>query len=43
MVLIVSATVVVGLADLYRRHDRVLLENLAVSRTVVFAFLAAHK
>jgi hypothetical protein len=39
--LIVCGAVVVGLADLYRRHDRVLLENLAVSRTVVFVFLAA--
>jgi hypothetical protein len=39
--LIVGGTVLLGVADVYRRHERALLENLAVSRPVVFVFLAA--
>jgi hypothetical protein len=38
---IVGASVVMGVAEMYRRHERALLENLAVSRTMMFVFLAA--
>lgn len=39
--LIVAGSVVLGVVDMYRRHERALLENLGVSRPVVFLFLAA--
>ena len=39
-VLIVGGSVVLGGADVYRRHERALLENLGVSRPVIFAVLA---
>jgi hypothetical protein len=39
--LIVGGSVLLGLLDVYRRHERALLENLGVSRLVLFAFLAA--
>ena len=38
--LIVAGSVVLGIADIYRRHERALLENLGVSRPVIFLFLA---
>jgi hypothetical protein len=37
----VGATVALGVADMYRRHERALLENLTVSRTRFLVFLAA--
>lgn len=40
-VLIVAGSVVLGVVDIYRRHERALLENLGASRLVVFVFLAA--
>ena len=39
-VLIVAVSVMLGAADVYRRHERALLENLGVSRSVIFAVLA---
>ena len=39
-VLIVSLSVVLGAVDVHRRHERALLENLGVFRTVIFAVLA---
>jgi hypothetical protein len=36
----VGATVALGVADMYRRHERALLENLTVSRTRFLLFLA---
>lgn len=39
-VLIVGVSVVLGVADVYRRHERALIENLGVFRTVIFAVLA---
>jgi hypothetical protein len=39
--LIVGGSVVIGVVDVYRRHERALLENLAISRTALVLFLAA--
>jgi uncharacterized membrane protein YfcA len=36
--LIVGASAVLGVVDMHRRHERALLENLAVSRTSFFGF-----
>lgn len=40
-VLMVGGSVVLGFAELIRRHERALLENLAISRTTLFGLLAA--
>lgn len=39
--LLVAGTVILGVADMFRRHERALLENLGVSRALAFVFLAA--
>lgn len=38
--LIVGGSVMLGIVDVYRRHERALLENLGVSRRLLFVFLA---
>ncbi len=39
--LIIAAAVALGIVDVIRRHERALLENLAVSRGMLFALLGA--
>ena len=40
IMLLVAAAPVLGVVDVVRRHERALLENLAVSRTALVACLA---
>lgn len=39
-ILILAGSFAIGIADVYRRHERALLENLAVSRTALVLFLS---
>ena len=38
--MIVGGSLALGIADVYRRHERALLENLAVSRSALVVFFA---
>ena len=40
ILMLVGGSVALGVVDVLRRHERALLENLAVSRTALVAFLA---